>query len=321
MASFAPALLARLRDDLVADRLSFIQIATPLPLVRTKTIPFSGGSDHMITNDPAVGIPTPMLIQWPDSFYHTTADVMEMVDERSLWLAGTLAGSYLMWLANAGAADALWLGWELLHGYERDMAAFIGDALAVMTDETPEEKARSWARLNDALSFQQDRMSASLQSLLRLAPIDYELMALVGDLNEITDGLLDRARHQVRPRNLPQLDPKPDAWAQQAASVIPKRLYRGPIMEMGSPRGLFPFDDADAATWQDLYRQVEHWRLLRALAEYWVDGQRSLAEIARLVELESGQAIGPAIETYFNLLAKAGMMTLERRASEPGDGE
>ena len=313
MASFAPALLSRLRDALLTQAFSFQQVITPLPLVRSKTIPFSGGTDHMVTSDPTVGIPSPTLIQWPDSFYHTTADTMEMVDEKSLWLAGTLAGSYLMWLANAGREDALWLGWEMVHRYEVDLAAFVGDSLAALTDLSPADAARAWAALDAGVSFRQDCMSAALESLLQLAPLENDLLSLVGDMNALTDGLLDRARHQVRPRSLPPLSPSSDdeAWRRRASAIIPQRLYRGPIMEMGSPRQLFAFDEADIETWRGLYRQVPHWRLVRVFAEYWTDGQRDLAEIARLTALESGQNAGPAIETWFRLLEKAGLMVMQ----------
>jgi len=310
MASFTPALLSRLRDDLVREKVSFMQIKTPLALIRSQTIPFSGGTDHMVTSDPTVGIPAPTLIQWPDSNYHTTADTMEMVSERSLWIAGTLTGSYLMWLANAGRNEALWLGWEMLHRYEVELSAALGDALAAMPDQTQEDQARTWLDLNAMVAFRQDRMGAALETLLRLAPIENELMALLGDMNELTDGILDRARHQVRPRNLPRLSIEPDDWQRRAAGITPRRLYRGPVMEMGLPNIVIQLSEDDQKIWMGLYQQVPGWRLVRAFAEYWTDGRHNLAEIARLVEMETGQAIGPAIETYFDLLARVGMMEM-----------
>ena len=311
MPSFAPALLSRLRDDVVEAKMSFGHAGTRLRLFRSQTTFFSGGSDHMVTSDPTVGIPTPMLIQWPDSFYHTTADTMENVDARSLWLAGTLAGSYLYWLAAAGRDEALWLGWEMLHRYERDLAGAVGDALVAMADLAPQEQAKAWRELNDLAAFRQEQVEAALGSLARLAPVDDALPGLLVDLHDLSDGILDRARHQVRPRRLPEVPFEEDAWSRRAAHIVPRRLYRGPIMEMGSPRSLFDFDADDLATWRSLYEQTPNWRRVRALAEYWTNGRRNLAEIARLVALESGQRAGETIETWFNLLAKAGLMALD----------
>ena len=310
-ASFAPALLARLRDDFTTKHFSFQQVNTPLQLIRSQTIPFSGGSDHMITSDPTVGIPTPMLIQWPDSFYHTTADTMEMVDERSLWLAGTLAGSYLMWLANAGREQAHWLGWEMLYRYEAETTAFVRETLALQADAAPAEKDRAWRELDAGLTFRQERMRAALASLLRLAPVENEVEVLIRELAEFSDGALDRARRRMRPSAMLEQNVEPNPWALSARGIIPQRLYRGPIMEMGSPEALFPFNDEDLATWRSLADDVPKWRLVRALAEYWTDGERDLAEIARLTAMETGQHAGPTIERWFRLLEKAGLMVIQ----------
>jgi hypothetical protein len=51
-------------------------------LFRYATTPFGDGSDHFIFSDSTVGVPMPMLIQWPDKFYHTSADTIEKVDPR-----------------------------------------------------------------------------------------------------------------------------------------------------------------------------------------------------------------------------------------------
>lgn len=49
-------------------------------LFKQAMVPFSGGSDHYILSDPTVGVPCPMLIQWPDKFYHTSEDTIDKVD-------------------------------------------------------------------------------------------------------------------------------------------------------------------------------------------------------------------------------------------------
>ena len=61
------------------------------PLYRQAEVSFSGGSDHVILSDPSIGVPTPMLIQWPDRFYHTSADTPDRTDPGSLARAGSLA--------------------------------------------------------------------------------------------------------------------------------------------------------------------------------------------------------------------------------------
>jgi hypothetical protein len=61
--------------------------------------PFSGGSDHVILND--AGIATPMLIHWPDAFYHTSKDTIDKVSREELRRVGILASEYLLTMSNS----------------------------------------------------------------------------------------------------------------------------------------------------------------------------------------------------------------------------
>ena len=81
-------------------------------------------------------------------------------------------------------------------------------------------------------------------------------------------------------------------------------------MDMAAPQSSFSLEEADEAAWRQLYADIPNWRMMRVYADYWTDGRRTLAEIAKLVELETGQALGPSIETYFRLLEKAGVMEI-----------
>lgn len=60
---------------------------------------FSGGSDHYIISDPAIGIPCPMLIQWPDKHYHTSLDHPDNLDPGMLERVGTVTAAYAWGLA------------------------------------------------------------------------------------------------------------------------------------------------------------------------------------------------------------------------------
>ncbi len=303
IASFAPDLLERLRDELLAEQDS-LGGTSQFPLFRYTTTPFSGGSDHIVTSDPAVGIPTPMLIQWPDRFYHTTADTMEMVDPKSLERAGTLAGSYLYWLAQAGDEEANWLGWEMVSRLERRLGESVQSETTQALGLEPEVRATAWSRLYRQIGYAQDRALSSLETLERLGDVTLSLPGWRAEIEETGDRVLDRSRRQIRPSALPEIATQTDPWFESAAQVVPVRRYRGPIMDMAAPLAAMPLDEADLTAWRQLYADIPNWRMLRLFAEYWADGHRTLAEIARLVEMETGQALGPSIETYFRLLKK-----------------
>ncbi len=46
---------------------------------------FEGGSDHLIFQNTEFEIPMPMLIHWPDRFYHSDMDVISNIDPRAIW--------------------------------------------------------------------------------------------------------------------------------------------------------------------------------------------------------------------------------------------
>ena len=316
MASFAPDLLERLRDELLNEQ-SSLGGTSEFPLFRYTTTPFSGGSDHVVTSDPSVGIPTPMLIQWPDRFYHTTADTMDMVDPKSLERAGTLASSYLYWLARAGDEQASWLGWEMVSRYERRLGEYVQAEATKLLGLEPEARARAWERLDAKVEYAQDRALSALETLERVGNVQALLPGWRAEVEEISDRVLDRSRRQIRPNTLSDVSPQADAWFERASQFIPVRRYRGPIMDMAAPLAAVPLDKPGLAAWRQLYTDILNWRMLRAYAEYWTDGRRTLAEIAKLVEMETGQALGPSIETYFRLLEKAGVMEILAEENGP----
>jgi len=70
-----------------------------------------------------------MILNWPDKFYHTSADTIEKVSPAVLHRSVTLAGTYAAFLASAGAAEAIWLAHELAADFRADAAKRTSDAL------------------------------------------------------------------------------------------------------------------------------------------------------------------------------------------------
>ncbi len=105
---FGNYLLQEILEE-VKKEVSNFQNTFKYPLFMSSVTPFSGGSDHWILSDPTVGIPTPMLIHWPDKFYHTSFDTIDKVDEKELKRVGVIATTYLYFIANMGKKEAEWL--------------------------------------------------------------------------------------------------------------------------------------------------------------------------------------------------------------------
>jgi len=52
---------------------------------------------------------------------------------------------------------------------------------------------------------------------------------------------------------------------------------------------------------------------LTTTADYWVDGRRTVAEIASLVEMETGQRNAELLLRHFRLLDRMGLMALRAK--------
>lgn len=317
--SFASDLLERLREEWT-DGAQNPAGSASYPLFRHTATPFSGGSDHYILSDPTVGIPTPMLIQWPDKFWHTSGDTLDKVDPNMLAVLGGLATTYTYFVANAGQREATWLGQEMLARFRARLVRSVQDALTdALTTKDGEELAQAAVRIERKVQFAADRRREAIYSLLRLAPQEEGLVtklnhevdhAVRQEMERAKEILLWQARH-LGLEGIPPLPAKePDEWEQKAQAMIPSRVFRGPVSPHFHLHKLTVQEREGARSWQK-----EHARLYRALgvvANYWVDGKRTVADIADLVELETGKRNVELLVKHFNLLDRLGLMALQR---------
>ena len=312
-ASFAPLLLARLWQALI--RLETQGAPAVSGAVRYEVTPFSGGSDHYILSDPTVGVPTPMLIQWPDRFYHTSEDTLDKVDPAMLGRIGSLAAAYAYSVACAGEREVTWLGHEIVAQHECQLTHHTQRVIdGVLTAKDGQEIGRLFDEMKQVVAYRVGRDQTALDSLSRLWAGAAELAAELGCyLEETARRELGRAevlcRRQARTVGLDSLpQPASSDWPQAADRRVPRRLYRGPMAFLSVLDGGTP-EERDAL-WQASRRAGRGWITARTLAEYWIDGRRTLAEIAALVHRETGADYTSEIVAYCDLLATKGLLTL-----------
>ena len=105
-------------------------------------------------------------------------------------------------------------------------------------------------------------------------------------------------------------------------SAIPSRILRGPSgtgMVARSFWGKLNKRDREKL-WQLLQRHKKTPDVFASLSWFWVDGRRSLAEIADLVELESGARDDELLERYYSFLEKVGLVKLTRERAKTRKG-
>ncbi len=199
--------------------------------IRYKEAPFASGSDHYILSDPSVGIPTPMINDWPDKFYHTSADTPDKVSPAALARSGALAAIYAYWLAAAGPADAAWLG----HLMAARFAAQAGLEAAATVEklalrQTAAERAHVWAAYRRLSAFRAERNDAALTSLQRLGIEPAALAAAQARTTGAAAAEDDYVRSLLSAEEV-QSAPTTEVtgWRAEAATLTPRRLAPGPI--------------------------------------------------------------------------------------------
>ena len=315
MASYVGDLAEVLRDAL-EERASSLSGTDTYPLVRQAVTAFSGGSDHYILSDPTVGVPTPMLIQWPDRFYHTSEDTIDKVDPAMLALAGRLATAYAYFIARAGEAEARWLaGLVLTRGKER-LARAAHDGLTRVYEATsPEGLAREARRTERELAFRVDRTVAALHSILRLAPeaapaIEQAAAAIEAAHAAEQEAFGAQVSWLARARRIPKAaltagEPE-DEWKARAEKLVYRRVMRGPV-GMGELEARLSADDRSAL---ETLRETHDTglRMLGTVMLYWMDGRRNLREVADLAECETGYRDLEAMVRLAELMERAGLL-------------
>jgi hypothetical protein len=296
--SFVEPLLEALREGYFGQAHSFSGQGD-FPLFRHAVVPFSNGSDHYILGDPSVGIPAPMLIQWPDRFYHTTADTLEKVSPASLARSAALAGTYAYFVATAGAREAAWLAREMTYRFEIRLARKLQSATtAALGGAAPDGPA--WER---RVAFRLDRQEAALESLTRLDP-GFDAQPWRAQAAAIAAAAWARSRDVLddwRVEDAPGL-------GEEDARRVPVRRYRGPVSLQPYLRRLPP-DERDAARAM-LRRHGAFTDLPADVALYWADGTRTLAEILDLTEQETQVRDAEGLAAYFKLLERLELVEL-----------
>ncbi|MEX0973963.1 MAG: DUF4910 domain-containing protein [Bacillota bacterium] len=292
-------------------------------LFKWAVTPFSGGSDHYIWADPTVGVTCPMLIQWPDKYYHTSLDTIDKVDPAMLHLAGTLTATYLYFAASATPEDAAYLAGEMGAHFQSELQDALGQTMraareALAQAQGPEDRSLCLAKSRRAIERKADFLSMrkvlDLSSLDRLCgPSSYQDAARSRAAEYIScaaEFLKSKSLDDLAAlaglggvRDLPPAwEPEASEIETKAASLVPTRAYKGPFAGRGHER------TPEQEALQEAFSK-KHKRAMRSAVyvQYWADGVRTAAEIADCVEAETGHRDIEMIVDYIELGTNLGV--------------
>jgi len=283
-ASFAEELLLRIRHA-AQDWVTNYSGPGHYSMVRMGEVPYSGGSDHALWLDPAVGVPCPMLIQWPDRFYHSNLDTPDKVDPASLALAARSGATYAAFLASVGAEEIRWLLFMLARAARRRTLVALDRPDA--TDAVETERLRGLVSL------------ASVEKLVRgLRPIDFAVLALHQTLPLAIDELEGFHESEVLPalKRLAPI-PVPDALPPTRTPVRLLTVLPSPMRHL--IEGWQASSQDSREEWLALEQELGSTAL--DVAWFACDGRRDLRAIARSLAAEGHPGDEAQLERWFTL--------------------
>jgi hypothetical protein len=246
-------------------------------------VPFISASDHVVFLD--AGIPAMQFNHWPDNFYHSSADVAERTDPTEMKRTGFVGASSFYYLAIAGEGEAADLAWEAAANGEKWMAEVARQSARLLDTEGPELHDRFKAAHNKVFgAFNRGKGGVASVTDLSDGP---EVQNLVDFLTESLESARDlqyekleaiyEARAQalgIRPRTIEETEAEQE-WSLR----VPRKLYNFYTDEYRSAsarvRGLLPAG-------------LNLPRLAATEIPWFVNGERSVTEIWRLVRAEYG---------------------------------
>ncbi len=259
------------------------------PMFNSQINSYMEGSDHSVLSDPAVDIPTLMLGQWPDRYYHTSTDTLDQIDPYILSRSAALGAAYAYALANLE---------------EKDMGDVFEMGLSRTAEYLREIKTLIDRGLFDGKYY---RGRVALYTSWRLASIDSWRTWVEGDIDERLEAEKKRLRDEVKA--IAGFDPA----TTRVKSLITKRQSEkyGLVIKrtMPLPAKLFfasyrnyPKKTGEKIkAFQEKYKKKLNMDSMSCL-DYYFDGKRATAEVAQLLAYEFGVYAPDAVDDFARIL-------------------
>ena len=246
--------------------------------VLTNAVPFGLGSDHFILSDPQVGIPSIMLGQWPDKYYHTSADTIERMDMNVLKFSTVLAAVYAYTLCDLTKQDARLI---LNHQCTRLMVGVERVTRRAMLEHKDPK------RLAAELGALKEFYTEAARKLCQQTGLDPAKP--LARLNTLLPG-------QVR-------------WAEEGP--VFRRLFGDPLESLEKRMLDEPDKLARVREYNQRYATEPNKEMQEVLCAYYIDGVRSSGRVSDQVIAELGAGNRQMILDYQQLLVECGLAEIQ----------
>lgn len=282
-----------------------------------RSAPYSGGSDHLVYNDGSLRVPA-LMFGHGDTFHHTSLDTLEKVDASELRRVSVTALGTMVYLASASDAEARDMAMLVARNGLGRLSADYHDALASLLSAGSEsDAAAAYAHVRNVLQHAAWREREAMSSALvysrepgTRASVDLSAGALENLVAALEADAATRFSQVARSLGFQPLPPRPTQSEQAMAQIVPVR----------SPDFLCPLDGGyvDRKLGPGALAGVR----LRGNQPYealnFVDGKRSVTDIARAVSAELGPVAVEDVHAYLAVLERAGLLTFHKRPGTNG---
>ncbi len=286
-------------------------------LFNFRLAPFRGGSDHIMFNDSAFSIPTPMLGH-ADVFHHTNLDTPEKCDPTEMKRIIGLSLAATILIANAGEGEASGIAREVYSRATLRMTERTKKSLGLLHQATEEPKMRrSLAELySNILNYPQIQVrieSANLEEIKELC----QEKSSEEFIDKLVENLKVQAAHEMKKIDsvyemLCRLNKiKIETFRltelyKKAASLTPKRLFKGPLpwdyaQENLSPEDFKNYQKNNAREGRNFGSKV--YEIINLM-----DGQRNILAIRHIVSCEYDETDIEFILHFVEDLKKMGLV-------------
>lgn len=319
----------RHNDDRYPTRpdLQAVSLSGSRDRIGIRMAPYMTGTDHELFNN--AGIPGTTLGVFPDDHYHSSLDSIEQVDATQLHRAVVFGLIGMTTAAYAGDAQTADLAWQsLLYGRQRAADAE-SEAARSLLAATKAGFASADMAAKASLRHVYRREQAAVATCAAFAShaeakrqVERAAAMMEGDLPAAEKRLESLAAARAKELGAVRTGAAPSEADKRAARLVPDwepgmRLMsiNGAITKAGSGKDV-PILKAQTALIGAMNalraRGVGELRLmgLANAPATWVDGRRSILEIAEAMAVEYAPIAADALEAYFRIFEKAGAMKI-----------
>ncbi len=253
---------------------------------------YCGGSDHQVSNDPAVGIPTVSFTQWPDRFYHTSFDTPDRIDASLIAKTAAAAAAVLYTLAAPGPEDFDAAFLRCVADAGTEMSAAVRNWLSKEESHRTLEKRLDFICVCYERALDHANAFTGEEDVLRRAKSSLE------SIRGLRDAYLNLGAGFAPER--PEDDGKEPAGAEFAA--VYERLFKGGV------NGREFWEMLKEEKYSALREDMERYPEAAGRLVFWIDGRRSIAGISDALSGRGAPCEPSFVKAYLELLRDMGLV-------------